>query len=307
MKNFRLIDGSTYWLWALVCPFLFAIPVASLTKTPTFEGRDRLQLQYRVLKYANPFSTQNIKHEIASLDDALVLVAKNIQVQRYNRDSLGLEQSQFAIEVDSSRDLLALRNQIVDWLDAIPLRYDIGEDRRGSGGSLIRFDFNFGTITRAGAYFTLRDSLMTLRSKTVRVKVEEVPYSRPQNLDSLQWFLEMLRSVELKNKARFERFFLKKFFEDRNSYALDLDLKQGLHCVLSAKLPASEMKAEEKPMVLPRWMIPFRNAPWELRMEYFQVLVLLCLALSATSLVLTLAILAAFLWKRREKSRKAKE
>ncbi len=285
---------------ALLAVFCFAVPAWPYTFLPHGPGSLKLPGP-GALKYANPAWNRSPQRQFRSLDEALAAAGPNLATQRYMRDTFGLSQAGLHVEADSPSLLLASRNRIIGWLDASGLRYDLNESRPGDAGPPIGYAFGLGIIADAPAYFGLRDSLISLRSASIRVRVDEAPYAGDLDLDSLRWFLRSMRAAKAEDQAEFERYFLKTFFEYRQP--LSSTSIRGISCDLTLRLPPSQTASQKTPGDAPRWLAPFRDRPIVIRIGNIELLAWLSFAIGTTGLALTLALIAFQIRKSRRKDR----
>ncbi len=251
MKKFRLLPSACTGL-LLPCFVLILLSHGmGFTRTPAYERFRVSSTELQPLRFANPLpSSRFSRREFLSMGEALAHISENRAIYKYFRDTLGINQAVLDVEVDSDTALVALRKRVIVWMDGLQLRYEVGESRATKSGLPERFGFNFGALSDPQVYYRLRDSLISLRSTSIRVRVEENPYREDLEMDSVAWFLQTLHAAQVENKDRFERFFLKQF--GRNDRALNFYRERGLEVRLELKRPLTQSEWVEGQSDVPR-------------------------------------------------------
>jgi hypothetical protein len=277
------------------------------TSVPGLERDMGRSLKLLPLSYRNPEVVPN-QPDIDSLDDIIRLVRANLATDRFMRDSLGIAAANIEIHLANDAALDSARIRVFDILQSLGLRFRAEETRRMRMGQANAYVFNPGLIPVASVYFALRDSLLRLRSTSVKVLFEETPYHAPfpYNGDSTLAFLERLRELTTREDATFRARLIEQA-RGRFGYLQPRGIQCGI--TMGRLLTSAEIKNESSegdhpgPIRLSR----FRDKPLLQRIESLENLAWVAIALSAAAILagLCLGIGFAMAGMRRRRSARA--
>lgn len=264
------------------------------TSVPGLERDMPRHLKLLPLSHRNPEIGHN-QPPIDSLDDIIRLVQANLATDKFMRDSLGIAAAIIEILPSTDAALDTARMRIFDMLQALDLRFRADETQRMRMGRAKGYAFHPGYIPIASAYLALRDSLLSLRSPSVKVTFEERPYRAPYSYhgDSTLAFLKRLRQLTIDEDASFRARLIE---QTRGGFGYLQP--RGVQCeiTLGRLLTAAEIKDQSsgETRSAPIWLSRFRDRPLLLRIESLETLVLVAIAMSATAILAGLCLGIAF-------------